>query len=106
MVCFEIVLITKNFVEVRIILKGILSIQKSFEMDKFFESYAAENASVVVFFLLDSRVDSLETADFALRSFWSDFFLWALGLEMWYLRPVACLKVLSHCGHLKSRLPS
>ena len=63
-VCFEIVLITKNFVAVRK-LKGILTLQKSFEMDRLFESYAAEDAFVVKFSFMDSRVDSLETVNFS-----------------------------------------
>ena len=46
-------------------LKDILTIQKSFEMERFFESYSAENTFVLNFSGMDCRVDSLETADFS-----------------------------------------
>ena len=46
-------------------LKDILSIQKSFVIDRFFESYSAANTFEVNFSGMDCRVDSLETADFS-----------------------------------------
>ena len=46
-------------------LKDILTIQKSFVIDRFFESYSAENTFEVNFSGMDCRVDSLETADFS-----------------------------------------